>query len=390
MKHRFALLGLSAALTAAALLSGCSDMSHAKDRQQTFTLSQDVRQDSLAADQSNALAPRQEYRLPDPISYRNLLSMREGYALINGENFVDRLNLSSQQQTRLLNYRAAASSEDGSRLLYRQGKEVYLYSVESGRSWRIIELERELQDDPMDVEAYFADKAGRYVIQKLAASKLQLIDTDQGTVLPLDLSAIFNTHSYGHGPLTFQNGQLFINISGDGLEHGLYKIAADGSSAVPVLLWPNQDDSASDRYEVLQDGSILFSGSYNKEKGIFRYDPSTGKAARLVAGTEGRNGGRTPFFSLSPDESKLLFEGIVERESASADDPDPDFIYAAELSGMELTHIQPVLEQVYLYAAIFLMSDWEMDSRTFSIMLPDASELKPSEWIHSIAVYDLN
>ncbi|WP_270164701.1 hypothetical protein [Paenibacillus sp. SYP-B4298] len=389
MKHRFALLGLSAALTAS-LLSGCSYMSHAKDRQQTFTLSQDVRQDSLAADQSNALTPRQEYQLPESISYRDLLSIREGQALMNGENYVDRLDLASRQKTRLLNYRAAAGSEDGGRLLYRQDQELFIYSVQSGKSWKIAELEREPQDDPMDVGAYFADKAGRYVIQKLAGDKLQLIDTDQGTALPLDLGTIFNTRSYGYGPLRYQDGQLYINIAGDGLDHGLYKFGADGQSATPVLIWPNQDDSASDRFEVLRDGSVLFSGSYNKEKGIFRYNPSTGKAARLVAGTKGTEGGRTPFFSLSPDESKLLFEGIVEPESASTDDLEPDFIYAAELSGMELTHIQPVLEQVYLYAAIFLMSNWEADSQAFSIKLPTAAGSEPSEWISSIAVYDLN
>ncbi|GEM_PF-1609268 len=389
MKHRFALLGLSAALTAS-LLSGCSYMSHAKDRQQTFTLSQDVRQDSLAADQSNALTPRQEYQLPESLSYRDLLFIREGQALMNGENYVDRLDLASRQKTRLLNYRAAAGSEDGGRLLYRQDQELFIYSVQSGKSWKIAELEREPQDDPMDVGAYFADKAGRYVIQKLAGDKLQLIDTDQGTALPLDLGTIFNTRSYGYDPLRYQDGQLYINIAGDGLDHGLYKFAADGQSATPVLIWPNQDDSASDRLEVLRDGSVLFSGSYNKEKGIFRYDPSTGKAARLVAGTKGTEGGRTPFFSLSPDESKLLFEGIVEPESASTDDLEPDFIYAAELSGMELTHIQPVLEQVYLYAAIFLMSNWEADSQAFSIKLPAAAGSEPSEWISSIAVYDLN
>ena len=160
--------------------------------------------------------------------------------------------------------------------------------------------------------------------------------------------------------LTAQKAEDGIYIFGENEQsgYGIYQIK-DNQEVVKITdldngLWVESSD-------FLSETKFIFSGSVDNQTGIYMKDIRTDKTTLLVAGGKSKEGIWTPSFSLSPDQSKILFDTPVQVGEEFKGD-----VYVAELSiaDEQLKNTTRLIEKGDLYAVIALSGKWSNDSKT--------------------------
>lgn len=87
---------------------------------------------------------------------------------------------------------------------------------------------------------------------------------------------------------------------------------------------PDKDDAIGE-FEIINKGKdLIFNGEYNRESGVYLYSIENKTLSKIKAGGKDKEGTWSPFFNISPNEDKILFD------SPAADNKGTD-IYAAEI-----------------------------------------------------------
>ncbi|RXZ82522.1 hypothetical protein EBB07_10675 [Paenibacillaceae bacterium] len=367
-------VGWAGLAIAGLLLAGCSSLGSAAQQDRSFVLSSDVKSDIQAAELP--MVEGEQTLLSEAIRFSNLLSVQgDGTLLFNRDHGLYRANmetLGKEEAEQLLDIPVIEVSQNGKKALYEQGETSYMLDIATGKQTKLLEYSGGMRG--------IADTEGNYVSFQQAGAVLQLVNTDTGNVQTIPLEDHFTVSNFSNGPAKYVDGYLYLDISGEDTPRGIYKIAADGQSAEPLLLLPNAKTDSLAQFDLLADGRLLFDGVYDKEPGIFVYSPVTKTVSLLVAGNGTGAETRTPFYSLSPDQSKLLFH-IYEQAGGA------DHIFQAELKEDRIENSRPILRHPQLYAGIMLLTHWSDDSASFYVKLTPWSEENQSGNVESIVSY---
>lgn len=356
--------GLWIALLAGAVaLSGCGAVGAGAPKSSSFVLSEDVQADIRSME--STLLDGQLLSLEEELPHSDILSIKNGVMLFNKKQGFYTVNIegdSNESPQQLLDVPAIVVSEDGGKALYEQESSLYVLDILSGESKEVqlqsSEPYEEEKDSPFDhSNLHFGDREGRYVIIPRKPGVITIADTATDKAKTLMLEKYIQSHSYGYVNdfKVFQN-EFYISLNiGGSMQKNLYKINLDNDQFEPVLV---SDNMHMWGYQVLSDGTLLFNGQYQDEDGIFMYDPVTGTSTTLIGEKDTDEGRLNYAFSLSPDESRIIIDDVVDNNVAIAD-----------LKDGKLSNKRFIMKGYYLSAVIWLLDSWDEDGNDVYIKL---------------------
>ncbi|QOR67858.1 hypothetical protein IM538_06915 [Cytobacillus suaedae] len=179
---------------------------------------------------------------------------------------------------------------------------------------------------------------------------------------------------------------LLINELKEG--DALYRLTADNKKELVLPIEHKEDRIA--RFEIINDNLLVFNGTYNEESGIFIYNMEEKIVNKVVSGGTDSEGTWTPFFSISPDGTKMLFdESVIEGKYSHNN------VYIANIEGNRLSGSIRIIEKAQLPAVIAILAHWKDDSSAFYI--PNPRPLNAGymggyseEYIKQLSVYEIN
>ena len=348
-------------LAGAVALSGCASAGAGAPQAASFVLSEDVKAEIRSME--SPLLDGQLLPLDEELPYSDILSIKNGTMLFNKKKGFYAVNIEeggNDSPKQLLDVPAIAVSENGKKVLHGFGISPYILDLDTGESKAVQLKSSEPYEGKSSPTAYtdiqFADAEGRYIVIQRDIGVIAIADTATDEVHTIMLEKYLGkSYGYRHDFKVFQN-ELYMPLSmGQGQHDDLYKINLDSYKFEPVLV---SDQLYVGGYQPLADGTLLFSGQFQGEDGIFIYDPATGKSTTLIGEPDTDEGRLTYAFSLSPDESRILIHDVVIEDVA-----------VAELKNGKLLNKRVVLKGYSLYALIWLMSSWNEDGNDFYIKL---------------------
>ncbi|WP_372630021.1 hypothetical protein [Cohnella sp.] len=342
-------LGRAGTVALAFALSGCAAQAVGHTGESGFVLSSDVKSELQA--KKLPLIQGDPVELRDQVRFEEVLNVREGSMLFNRADGLYKAELERLDEPRKVSEtRASEVSEDGRRSLYERDGRHYVSDLESGETWVLDGAEANSRWS-------FADPEGEYVIGGVPGI-IGLIRPESGEAKWADLKKIFDTSKYGYsyGNPRYYGGYIYVDGSFADKDNAIYRFSPDGGEAELYLDFPGGKarDSIGE-YRFLPGGELLFAGTYDRESGLFVYDPQTREVSSLVLGTTIDGLGVGVSYSLSPDGKKLLFHTRDENN---------DHVYQAELDGTQLANGRYILRDS-LYASVSRLAYWNADSASY-------------------------
>jgi hypothetical protein len=129
--------------------------------------------------------------------------------------------------------------------------------------------------------------------------------------------------------------------------------------------------------------TLIFSGNYIKESGIFVYDTENRIISKIISGGKDSEGLWCPDFTLSPDKTKIVYSQFP------ASDGKVEY-YIGDFNGSEITS-KAFLTKDRLDAIISLCSHWRGDGRSIFIEKADEKTLSSSQQLKYklITIFDI-
>lgn len=152
--------------------------------------------------------------------------------------------------------------------------------------------------------------------------------------------------------------ELFLIASSEKDGYGVYQLKDQGKvDHVTRILGV---DLPPLEVAFLKNNTALFNGRIDGKHGIYLLDFATGHMEELVPRGISTEGKRFPFpaFSLSPDESKVMFNTFVQ-----VGEDYKSNVYIGELVGGKLLDTVKILDDINLYSGSPLSGSWREDSK---------------------------
>lgn len=173
---------------------------------------------------------------------------------------------------------------------------------------------------------------------------------------------------------------LFLIASSEKDGYGVYQLKDQGK--VDHVTRVLGVDRPPLEVEFLKSNTALFNGRVDGIHGIYLLDFATGHMEELVprgASTEGKRF-PLPTFSLSPDESKIIFSTFVQVE-----DDYKSNVYIGEIAEGGLVDTLRIMEHTDLYAANPISGAWNKDSKRVYIEISNENEAI----LETVAVFEV-
>lgn len=363
-------------LTAVSLLAaGCSTQGNAQT-QETVIVNEDVQLESSLADSTLEVSRLKDIEIGQTIENRGLYkgSHNEEWFLgdqlyYNKKDGLYSLDIGTKKEKKLAEQEVISVSNNGNWALTQQEEKVHILNLQSGdMQW----LEKASQWDVR----FVSDDVAYY---HSTTYQLNLFDVETQEEAVWDLS---DFEGFTLSFIKKEMGNMYIAAHSEKNGYGVYQLKDQGQIAAVANF--GGDDTQFNDFNLLQDGSLLFNGTYDGKTGIYYWDKKTKGVQQLVSGGKDSEGIWVPFYNLSPDESKIMFDMPVQIEG--------DFktnVYMAEIAEIadgQLTNSVRIMENTDdLYAVISLSGHWSEDSKTAYI----TTSKDDHEHVGDIAVFQL-
>lgn len=149
--------------------------------------------------------------------------------------------------------------------------------------------------------------------------------------------------------------------------YGIYELSFDHQKKA-IVQFPSKKQSSDTLtgFDLINGGkTVIFNGTYDGEPGIFFYDVDKKTLTKVVSGGVDKEGQWAPFYSLSPDGTKIVFGNIARDKDTVKND-----VYVADVTGGGLSQAIRIMENVKMPAVISLMAHWSDDSGKLYIKMP--------------------
>ncbi len=368
------LKGLALLAMTSLVVAGCSAQGSAKT-QETVIINEDVQLESSLADSSLEVSRQQDIEVGRNIKNSTLHKEFLGKEIYFNENGgLYSLDINTGDEKKLVNREVISISNDGNRALSFQGEEVFVHNLQNGER---TSPGKESMKKPHYSEYSFAEDEGNAVVHfDYKTNIVSLIDVETNKIATWDLRG-FDT-----GEISLSKhvkGEVFITARYEEAGFGIYQLNAQGG--INTLIVPSGKDTSFVEFDMLQNGSVIFNGTYGGKTGVFYWDEKTNDVQLLVSGGKSSEGIWVPSYNLSPDESKILFNTSVQVEENFKLN-----IYMAELVDGQLANSVRIMENADLYSVISLSGHWSKDSNTAYIV----TSKDDHKYIGNIAVFKVN
>ncbi|MDW0118317.1 hypothetical protein QTL97_15395 [Sporosarcina thermotolerans] len=361
--------GIAAMLTLSTMMTaGCSISGKAASK--TVTLSDNVKLES-ALDESHLLITH-EAMIPIDIK-ADYTGFKGERLYFNQHNATYLYDVESKNEEKLMDVPFTLISENEERAISYVNEKFYVHDFQSGTKTFI-------GNGSEEWSTYFGDAVGATVIQVINTSEVFRVEK---TVLKTeqkfswDIDEIFDSN--GMAINSFQSSEEGIYIAGNSLKegYGLYHLLDNGE--VRKLSSLEGIDSMN-RFQFLNEQTIIFNDVYKGKSGIYTLNLSTGDVTQLVAGGKDKEGIWVPFYKLSPDQSKIIFDTPVQVGKEFKTN-----VYVAEFVEGQLSKPTILMQNADLYAVISMTGYWSDDSSTAYI----STTVPGNDTINAIEVYSI-
>ncbi|MFC5590673.1 hypothetical protein ACFPRA_17340 [Sporosarcina soli] len=358
--------GLAFLVAVSILAAGCSTHGNAQI-QETVIVNEDVQLESSLADSNLEVSRQQDIEIGRNITNQKFHKVIYGEKIyFNEEGKFYSLDFKTGEEKKLADQEVREISGNGNwALAYEEGK-IFIHNLKNGK---VQLLENGSPEDSRfvgDEVAYF--DYNTHTLSLISIEKNETAIWDLSKYEDATISSIKKT-----------GDDVYIAARSEENGYGVYQLTDQGQINT-VANFGGEDTQFND-FDLLQDGSLLFNGTYDGKTGIYYWDKTTNGVQQLVSGGKDSEGIWVPFYNLSPDESKIMFDMPVQIEG--------DFktnVYMAEIADGQLTNSVRIMENTDdLYAVISLSGHWSEDSKTAYITTSKDNH----ERVGDIAVFQL-
>ena len=360
------LKGLALLTAVSLLVAGCS-LQGSAETQETIVINEDVQLESSLMDSSLDVSRQQDIEVGRKIAYTGISrESNDNRLYFNEKGKLHSLDLKTGEEKELVKQEAFDISENrGWAMSYADG-EIFIHHLNNG------EMQLLGNGSPED-STFIGDEVAHF---DYTTHLLSLMNMEKDETVTWDLS------NYPDATISsIKKGKDDIYLAARSEKEGfsIYQLGSQGK-VTPVVNLEGKDTSFNE-FDVLQNGSVIFNGDYDGKTGIFYWNQETKDVQQLVAGGKSEEGIWTPFYNLSPDESKLLYDTPVQIE-----DKFKANVYMAELMDGQLSNSVRIMENADLYSVITYSGDWSEDSNTAYIM----TSKDDHKHVGDIAVFKVN
>lgn len=353
------------------LAAGCSIAGEAASK--TVTLSDNVLLES-ALDESHLLIT---HEATIPIDSKADYTGFKGKRLyFNQHNATYRYDVETKKEEKVMDAPFTFISENEKRAISNVNGKFHVHDFQSGTKTFI-------GNGGGKWSTYFGDAEGASVIQVIYTSEeftveKTVVETNQR--FSWDIDEIYDSkNSNGMAFTSIQSSEEGIYITGDFIKegYGLYHLLDNGEVKKISSL---EGIDSMDRLQFLNEETIIFNDVYKGKSGIYTLDLSTGEVNQLVAGGKDKEGEWVPFYKLSPDHSKILFDTPVQVGELYKTN-----VYVAEFVEGKLTKPTLLMQNAELFAVISETGYWSDDSSTAYI----STTVPGNDMIDAVEVYSI-
>ncbi|MFC5603662.1 TolB family protein [Sporosarcina koreensis] len=361
--HGLGILTLSGMMAAGCSLSG-------EAASKTVTLSENVKLES-ALDESHLLITH-EATIPIEIP-SDYTGFKGNQLYFNQHNATYLYDVESKDEKKVMEAPFYLLSENEQRALSHVNEKFYVHDLQNG-------TKKFVGEGTEEWSTFFGDSKGSTVIQVKNTSEgftveKTVLETEQK--FSWDIDELFDSN--GMAINTFQSSEEGIYIAGNSLKegYGLYHLLDNGEVKQVSSL---EGISSMGSFQFLDEQTIIFNEEYNGKTGIYTLNLSTGNVTQLVAGGKDKEGIWVPFYKLSPDKSKILFDTPVQVGKEYKTN-----VYVAEFVEGQLSKPTLLMQNADLYAVISMTGYWSDDSSTAYI----STTAPGNDTIDAIEVYSI-
>lgn len=366
MKRKFQ--GLVIVILAGVIAAGCTIKGEA-EMQKTVIINDDVQLESSLTDSTLRVTHKATIPVTEKADYTGFHGDQIYY---NEKGSTHSLNIHTQKAEVLTDHPFYSISEDGNRALSFVDDKIYVIDFASKEKKVIGKGDKD--------HYYFADGAGKEIIyvDTNEGIQIEVLDIEKGKTKKWDLRDTFKLDNFALNTIQRDKDGIYIVADSVKDEFGLYHLKNDDS--IEVISDLPKVDRSMDTYQFVDVETIIFNDTYDGKTGIYLMNVKTKVVTQLVAGGEDEEGVWVPFYKLSPDKSKILFDTPVQVEDGYKTN-----VYMAELKDGQVSNTLRIMENADLYTVISMSGYWSADSKTAYI-----STTKPGgETIDAIEVFQL-
>jgi hypothetical protein len=332
-------------------LTGCGVV---QGQDKTVIVSDNVAMRSSMDDAEVAVSKPQDIMVKEQMTYRDLLGIWDDQIYFTKNEGLVRTDITSGKSVPVHNMPIKEMSKDGSKALSVNSQGIYVYDVIADKKVKLA--------GPTDYDVTFADPTGDYIAYwdsiRLSYVFIQTSSLDKKEVA---LSKLFNLKDFSFHKASIHHHFIYLSVHQPKEGNAIYKITPDNRKEL-VLSLPHKDDRIV-RFDIINENLLVFNGTYNEESGIFFYQMDKQVVNKVVSGGKTAEGTWTPFYSISPDGTKMLFD-----ESAPEGEKFYTNVYIANIEANQLTRSIRIIEKAELPAVIDLLAYWKDDSSAFYII----------------------
>lgn len=359
--------GLAWVALASLVIAGCSAQG-SEEMKKTVVINDNVQLESSLADSSLDVTRQQDIEVKREIAYTGIINKPDVKKVYFNENGTfHSLDLKTGEEKKIAEYEVKEMSDDGQRVISYDDEdgELYVHNLQNGGKYFV-------EGGSPEHTRFVGNEVAQF---DYTTRQLRLINIEENETYVWDLNR-FSDATIS----SLENGKDGIYLAArEEASYGIHLLGEQGKIQPIVNL--EGKDTAIIEFDVLQSGSVIFNGNYDGKTGIFYWDKEMNEVQLLVSGGKDQEGIWTPFYNLSSDESKVLFDTPVQVE-----DKYKANIYLAELKDGQLTNSVRIMENVDLFSVILYSSKWSEDSNTVYIMTSDVDQ----KTVGNMAVFTVN
>lgn len=349
------------------LLAGCGTSTESESIK---VLSKDVRADTVVQESELKVMKSESLPISKAATYSGLAYEA---LYLNEDGATYRFDPMTKEKEKVADMEFYTISESGNKALANVKNKFFVLDLTTGQS-------KEIGQSGEQYEYYFADVAGEEVIHVKAEKQgysVHLIDAETAKRTTWTLDDTFDFNGFTITGVRKGKESLYTALKNKDGEEGLYELRLDGEIQLITAL---KDIESLSTFDFLTDEKIIFNDLYKGKSGIYTFDLNTQEVVQLVAGGEDKEGIWVPFYLLSPDQTKMLFDVPVQ-----VGDEYKTNVYVGELVGDQLTNITTVMTAADLYGVIPISARWSEDSQQVYI----ATNERPNDTIETIEVFQI-
>lgn len=358
--------GLALLAAVSILAAGCSTQGNAQI-QETVIVNEDVQLESSLADSNLEVSRQQDIEIERNITnqkYHKVIYGKKIYFSEEGKFYS--LDFKTGEEKKLADQEVREISEDGNWALTYEEGEIFIHNLKTGKMQLLV------KGSPED-SRFVGDEVAHFDYN---AQSLSLISMEKNETATWDLSKYQDATI---STIKKEGDDVYLAARSEENGYGVYQLNGQGQIDA-VAIFVGEDTQFHD-FDILQDGSIIFEGTYEEKTGIYYWDKKTNDVRQLVSGGKDSEGIWTPSYNLSPDESKIMFDMPVQIEGNFKGN-----VYMAEIIDGKLSNSVRIIENAdNLYAVISISGHWSEDSKTAYITTSKDNH----ERVGDIAVFQL-